>query len=42
MIVVTPEAAQAVTLETILCAVDFSRASTRAFDYALSLAREAG
>ena len=38
----SPEAAQAVTFKTIVCAVDFSPASTRAFDYALSLAQEVG
>lgn len=36
------EPAQAVTFKTIVCAVDFSPASLRAFDYALSLAQEAG
>jgi nucleotide-binding universal stress UspA family protein len=34
--------ALAVTFKTILCAVDFSRPSMRALEYALSLAQEAG
>jgi nucleotide-binding universal stress UspA family protein len=38
----SPEAAQTVTFQTIVCAVDFSPASARAFDYAISLAQETG
>ena len=38
----TTATADAVTFKTIVCAVDFSCASTRALDYALSLAQEAG
>lgn len=38
----TAGAAPSVTFKTIVCAVDFSEASRRALDYALSLAQEAG
>lgn len=38
----TADAGPAVTFKTIVCGVDFSRASEHALDYALSLAQEAG
>lgn len=39
---VKPESAETVTFKTIVCGIDFSEASGRALEYALSLAQEAG